>query len=175
MLRGSPTAAADPAQDPPSVDGSQAPTCSNYCHGSSFTTGSNHAPSWTTVNGSQDACGTCHGVPPASPHPQNKSCGSCHGSCYSETTVDPTKHVNGQLDVGNMTCTSCHGATKLVPNLDFSTKDTAFATLVNVDASTGGACGGKGKLVTPNNCETSILYSKLTQTTPVCGRPLTRW
>jgi len=55
---------------------------------------------------------------------------------------------------------------------DFSTLDTAYASLVDKDASmmAPGACGGMGKLVTPGNCETSLLYLKLTQSMPKCGR-----
>ena len=40
-------------------------TCaSTYCHGATLGGGSNTEPVWTTVDGSQAACGTCHGLPP---------------------------------------------------------------------------------------------------------------
>jgi predicted CxxxxCH...CXXCH cytochrome family protein len=91
----------------PTFDGTRC--SSTYCHGATLNHGgSNQQPAWTG-GAAEAACGTCHGVPPPSPHPQNTSCGSCHGSGYSQTTVDKTKHVNGQLDVGAMSCTSCHG------------------------------------------------------------------
>ena len=35
-------------------------TCANYCHGS---TGSVPAPVWNKVDGTQAACGACHGLP----------------------------------------------------------------------------------------------------------------
>ncbi len=39
-------------------------TCSDvYCHGASLSGGSNTAPNWTVVDGSQAICGTCHGIP----------------------------------------------------------------------------------------------------------------
>jgi len=55
---------------------------------------------------------------------------------------------------------------------DLSSPDRAYESLVDKDASmmAPGQCAGKGKLVTPGNCETSIVYSKITQMTPVCGR-----
>ena len=52
-------------------------TCSNYCHGASLAAGgSNTTPAWTVVNGTQAACGTCHGAPPPLPHPQNPPAGT---------------------------------------------------------------------------------------------------
>jgi predicted CxxxxCH...CXXCH cytochrome family protein len=51
-------------------------TCSNvYCHGS-FTGGKVYAPTWTAPVTS--TCGTCHGLPPVAPHPQNADCSACH-------------------------------------------------------------------------------------------------
>ena len=35
-------------------------------------------------------------------------------------------------------------------------------------APAAGLCSGKGQLITPGNCETSLLYQKLTATPP-CG------
>jgi predicted CxxxxCH...CXXCH cytochrome family protein len=99
--------ATDGGNTTPAFDGT---TCSNtYCHGSSLNRGgTNHTPAWTG-GGSQVACGTCHAAPPPAPHSQKTTCGDCHGEGYSATTVNPVTHVNGQLDIGAMTCTSCHG------------------------------------------------------------------
>ncbi|HET9754562.1 MAG TPA: CxxxxCH/CxxCH domain-containing protein, partial [Myxococcales bacterium] len=85
-------------------------TCaSTYCHGGTLSAGgTNVAPVWTTLDGTQAACGTCHGVPPPPPHPANAACGECHTG-YTATSVDAQKHVNGTIDV-TMTCTSCHGS-----------------------------------------------------------------
>jgi predicted CxxxxCH...CXXCH cytochrome family protein len=69
--------------------------CSNVaCHGGA-------EPVWTIVNGSQAACGTCHGTPPALPHPQQTllECTACHGSLDA-------RHIDGKVDVA---CNACHG------------------------------------------------------------------
>jgi hypothetical protein len=68
-------------------------------------------------------------------------------------------------------CPSCHFSGGVFPSLDLSSQSAAFSALVNKDASTAmnNACAGKGKLVTPGNCDTSILYSKITAAKPLCG------
>jgi predicted CxxxxCH...CXXCH cytochrome family protein len=82
---------------------------STYCHGATLNAGGTlTAPSWTVVNGSQDACGTCHRSPPPLPHVQNGACGGCHAG-YTATTVDLATHIDGKVDVLPMTCSSCHG------------------------------------------------------------------
>ena len=88
-------------------------TCSNtYCHGN-FTNGAGANPiTWTTTG---LTCTSCHGTPPGGTHPAGSTlatCGNCHGN-YSNGTqsiVDPAGHVNGQVDLSNMSCTSCHGS-----------------------------------------------------------------
>jgi hypothetical protein len=69
-------------------------------------------------------------------------------------------------------CPSCHQAGGVFGSPDLSSPDKAFDSLVGKDASTmmPGQCTGKGKLVTPGNCETSLLYNKISQATPMCGR-----
>ena len=70
-------------------------------------------------------------------------------------------------------CASCHKPGSVFGSPDFTTPDTAYASLVDKDASMmspPGQCGGMGKLVTPGNCDTSLLYLKLTQAMPKCGR-----
>lgn len=89
--------------------------CSNtYCHGGFPGGNVDNTPRWNTVDGTQAACGTCHGVPPPSPHPQSTSCGSCHAG-YSSDTVNVTTHVNGVVDVAGLSCTSCHGDAARLP------------------------------------------------------------
>ena len=89
-------------------------TCANiYCHGATLAGGTNKTPQWTLVDGSQSACGTCHGVPPPAPHPQldangNLDCGGCHPG-YTQTSVNVATHVNGTLDVIGGACNACHG------------------------------------------------------------------
>lgn len=88
-------------------------TCANdYCHGATLGGGTLKTPLWTKVDGTQAACGTCHGAPPPPPHPAGNDCAVCH-----PTTVTPSgtinlaggTHVDGKVDVVNATCTSCHG------------------------------------------------------------------
>lgn len=69
-------------------------------------------------------------------------------------------------------CMSCHAVGGIFGSPDLSSPDRAYESLVDKDASTmaPGACGGMGKLVTPGNCETSLIYNKITQMTPICGR-----
>ncbi|MCC6528201.1 MAG: CxxxxCH/CxxCH domain-containing protein, partial [Polyangiaceae bacterium] len=98
---------ASPAWDRPSA------TCSAvYCHGSTLGGGSLTAPVWTEVGTGQAACGTCHGLPPPSPHPPRSECWKCHADTVDDTgqvLVGGGKHVNGVVDVGDLGCNSCHG------------------------------------------------------------------
>src|SRR6266702_180107 len=83
---------------------------STYCHGATLAAGGTlQTPTWTTVNGTQDACGTCHGIPPPAPHVQNTSCGSCH-ACDTQTTVNLATHIDGKLDLVTLSCNTCHGS-----------------------------------------------------------------
>lgn len=105
-------------------------TCTNsYCHGDTLhqvdpatsmivmgAGGTNTKPVWNVVDGTQSACGTCHGNPPPAPHPQNSDCGLCHQSMnpgdfaagkfsYAEL------HINGKVEVtSTQACDSCHGS-----------------------------------------------------------------
>lgn len=85
--------------------------CSTYCHGQTFDAGagSNTTPSWTVVNGTQAACGTCHALPPAAPHPANTQCSTCHGAVIGVDGgfVDGALHINGQVEA-QVACGSCH-------------------------------------------------------------------
>src|SRR5262249_17798253 len=84
------------------VDG----TCENTsCHGGVFpqgdpSGGANTEPVWTTVDGTQATCGTCHALPPPAPHPKvefNPICSGCHQDIASDnvTFVRPDLHVDG--------------------------------------------------------------------------------
>jgi predicted CxxxxCH...CXXCH cytochrome family protein len=112
-------------------------TCSNvYCHGPTTRGGSNKTPQWTLVDGSQAACGTCHGNPPPSPHPQLGTCNRCHpATVKADGTIDTAggKHVDGVVDV-TLTCGSCHGsgATNFAPPI--STTGATATTDVGVGA-----------------------------------------
>lgn len=80
-----------------------------YCHGNFPDGNKANAPIWTGGSG-QAACGSCHGIPPPSPHPQNADCGGCHPG-YTSSTVNVDLHVNGKPDFGGggTGCASCHG------------------------------------------------------------------
>ncbi|HEX9049218.1 MAG TPA: hypothetical protein VF841_01675, partial [Anaeromyxobacter sp.] len=82
-------------------------TCATYCHGATLTGGSNTSPVWTTLDGSQAACGTCHGVPPPAPHPTVASdltlCAPCHSQTVSTAgAIIPAsaggKHLDGIIE-----------------------------------------------------------------------------
>ena len=91
------------------ASGNGAGTCSNaYCHGNFKNGTTTAAPSW--LGGTiAAACGSCHGLPPGGTHPANANCSNCH-SGYTASTVNPAAHMNGSVDVVDITCTSCHGA-----------------------------------------------------------------
>ncbi|HUK65215.1 MAG TPA: CxxxxCH/CxxCH domain-containing protein [Anaeromyxobacteraceae bacterium] len=81
-------------------------TCSStYCHGNF--TGGNSTNTATWNQPSTGACGSCHGLPPAAPHPAigaSANCGDCHAG-YNATaggttgTVNPATHCNGVVDL----------------------------------------------------------------------------
>ncbi len=110
-------------------------TCSStYCHGA-FKNGANAAPTWTAAG--SVACGGCHGVSatngPGGTHPTfgtGQTCGSCHGGTYTNASVDPAFHMNGALDVANLTCSSCHGTATRIPVASATALDALGANLV---------------------------------------------
>ena len=88
-------------------------SCSgSYCHGSTLSGGSNTSPKWTTVDGTQAACGTCHGLPPNKNHTSNKQCSMCHKATVDDKMkiIDASKHINGKVDLAGISaCNACHG------------------------------------------------------------------
>jgi predicted CxxxxCH...CXXCH cytochrome family protein len=82
--------------------------CQNTsCHGGIFpkghlSGGSNTAPIWTQVDGTEAACGSCHGLPPPAPHPVgslNPVCNACHQNIAPDnsTFLFPELHVDGTV------------------------------------------------------------------------------
>ena len=78
-------------------------------------------PRWTQVDGTQAACGTCHGVPPSpsgywhsSSHGGSlTACDICHPGVRGDAAgfTDPSRHVNGVVDVTPAwagRCFTCH-------------------------------------------------------------------
>jgi predicted CxxxxCH...CXXCH cytochrome family protein len=82
-------------------------TCANvYCHGATLSGGTKTAPLWTGTS-SEAACGTCHGVPPPSPHPTAAAgltgCTSCHPETIDSAgnLIAPAaggKHLDGIVE-----------------------------------------------------------------------------
>lgn len=96
-------------------------SCTVYCHGATLAGGALTTPTWTVVDGSQSACGNCHGFPPPLPHPPDTDCGVCHttiqpgtSSPADATFLDPASHINGVLDLRDIgdvkPCDACHGS-----------------------------------------------------------------
>jgi predicted CxxxxCH...CXXCH cytochrome family protein len=73
------------------------------CHGAVFpdereSGGTNTTPTWTKVDGTEAACGSCHGLPPPPPHPLDTyPCHQCHGNLSDDdrTFLQPERHVDG--------------------------------------------------------------------------------
>jgi predicted CxxxxCH...CXXCH cytochrome family protein len=111
-------------------------TCSSvYCHGGTLGNGgsaggTNNAPIWTKVDGTQVGCGTCHAIPPTDPgHPSvvgiptgNPAdpvavCATCHpGTVKLDTTsgtygidIEGGLHIDGVVQIGAYACARCHG------------------------------------------------------------------
>lgn len=97
---------------------------STYCHGGTLDLDaagqtSNRQPVWTTVDGSQAACGTsCHTLPPGGGHPAATACEACHPQTIAAFSAgnppivawaDSNLHIDGKVDLIGLSCTSCHG------------------------------------------------------------------
>lgn len=75
-------------------------TCSEtYCHGSTLSGATNTTPVWTGAG--QAGCGSCHGLPPETDHPDNNQCQTCHGSVVDGpfNIITPSLHANGDVDM----------------------------------------------------------------------------
>lgn len=77
----------------------------SYCHGQA-------EPRWTEPRSSSEACGSCHGLPPAAPHPQSERCFACHADVIDEqrSFVAPALHVDGKVQYSAGGCEQCHGS-----------------------------------------------------------------
>jgi len=88
----------------PVYDGATAGCSETYCHGDA-------KPVWQAPRSSDAACGSCHALPPSAPHPANGNCSTCHaGINAAGKFVTPGLHVNGTVDMVQMSCNSCHGS-----------------------------------------------------------------
>lgn len=113
----------------PEWDESQATCGGTFCHSPSPGERRN-SPRWNQEK--PLTCSSCHGLPPALPHPQSENCASCHGAIVASdnrTIIDKNRHVNGVVDVSvENSCTNCHGGANPAPPLDTSGNSTATAS-----------------------------------------------
>ncbi|RJQ54010.1 MAG: CxxxxCH/CxxCH domain-containing protein [Nitrospiraceae bacterium] len=80
--------------------------CTNtYCHGATLAGGANKSPIWSQTNYLSAGCGTCHGFPPGTGAHAGFTSGTVCKNCHTHVNAantgfdDPTKHVNGAIDV----------------------------------------------------------------------------
>lgn len=106
-------------------------SCAVYCHGAAWRVGAHDSPSWTSFEAT--TCTSCHGWPPAEPHPQADDCGRCHVEVADaagailrpEFHIDTIlqaphgahfAHLGGGLESGHlaadMACQDCHDGTR---------------------------------------------------------------
>ncbi len=133
------------------------PGCaSTYCHAPRADTvaGLNQAPSWIGAAATAQ-CGSCHGLPPlASGHTSSTACSGCHpgyadapSTASTIAAVNALAHINGSLDVANMTCTSCHGAVGRTPVATAVWNDVNGQNLVKAAPPLDGSGVATGNLV----------------------------
>jgi predicted CxxxxCH...CXXCH cytochrome family protein len=96
-------------------------SCSDgYCHAPAADV--RPAPIWNEPGAL--ACDSCHGMPPAAPHPQLTACALCHGAVIDDAgaIIARDRHVDGQLDVAfPEACNACHGdADSAAPPVDLA-------------------------------------------------------
>lgn len=107
-----------------------------YCHGDARAV-------WTEPRSSKAACGSCHGLPPPTPHPQSTRCFTCHGDVVDEEgrVRAPELHVNGKVELRAAGCVQCHGGGEdPAPPLD--TTGNSAVTAVGVGAHRAHLSGG---------------------------------
>jgi predicted CxxxxCH...CXXCH cytochrome family protein len=91
----------------PSFTGSL--TCeSTYCHGNFGAGNKSNAPSWTTVDGTQATCGSCHALPPVGQsrniqfehQPVMTDCATCHVAVIdvNNNIINKSLHINGDVN-----------------------------------------------------------------------------
>lgn len=80
--------------------------CETYCHGVQ------PSQRWNAPRTTEEACGSCHGLPPAWPHPQSEECTICHttSAVRGGAFTAPELHVNGTVEHEKPACDACHGA-----------------------------------------------------------------
>jgi predicted CxxxxCH...CXXCH cytochrome family protein len=153
-----PTAKGDMTNVAPAWD-HQAASCANtYCHGATLGGGTLTVPTWTIVDGTQAACGTCHGLPPPSPHPNNDRCETCHlpTAGPNKTIANRATHIDGTLQVAS-SCGDCHGTKggSAAPPVDVDGK--SDTSLITVGAHQSHLTGGRiSKAVACDECHIRV-------------------
>src|SRR3990172_1250917 len=147
----------------PSWDTNQLSCSATYCHGATLGPGgTSQAPIWTKVDGTQAACGTCHGIPPTSAgHPAvSGGAGAC-SACHPQTVkpdgsihVSGGKHIDGTVQVGGSACTTCHGDAQcapaaIAPAPPSATKGNTATTAMGVGAHQAHLRGGAPRAAPP--------------------------
>jgi len=123
----------------PAYDAETRSCTDSYCHRAAW-------PVWTEPRDSAEACGSCHGLPPPAPHPQDEQCSACHGEIIDAERqfILPERHVDGVIDYTAGDCQSCHGsADNAAPPLDTAgnTEVTALGVGAHQVHLSGGAHG----------------------------------
>ena len=96
----------------------------------------------------------CHGTPPGGTHPAGSTlatCGNCHGN-YSNATqsiINPAGHVDGSVDLSNMSCTSCHGTSGRLGVAGADLNQASAPPLDSLGASAGVRVGTHASHVNP--------------------------
>jgi len=99
----------------PSYDALSQGCSKTWCHGASSDA------VWSLPRTSDAACGSCHGLPPAAPHPQSALCHACHARVVDANNgfVRPALHVDGNVQYEAGDCSLCHGSVEdAAPPLD---------------------------------------------------------
>lgn len=71
------------------------------CHGEDYAGGISESSCLKCHPGTPEDCSTCHGQPPAAPHPQIDNCSLCHGQVVdaNKNIINESLHINGQVEV----------------------------------------------------------------------------
>jgi len=128
--------------------------CSDvYCHGATLDGGEQTEPIWTTLDGTQVACSSCHGFPPPFPHMPKTECWTCHANTVEDTgAIDLAGgfHINGVVDVSISGCSACHGS-DVNPAPPTSLEGETETTMTVVGAHQSHLLGGT--IAQPTACE----------------------
>ncbi len=71
-------------------------------NGQAVMMGNNKTVNWTTVDETEDSCGTCHNLPPLGhKYAPLKDCAGCHPGVVNSDgkIIDQSKHINGVINV----------------------------------------------------------------------------